>query len=140
MSSVHMMEYLWNIFNQINQSKSHYTCTFSTNSFCSVFTVITIFIGVTLTGADAPEYVIYILAAYVAYQLLIELILEFHECFVVRINEGLLISKCLEKKTSEMFRSLEFSTIVIWLWMFFMTCVITFQLLLLILPLDQYCL
>ncbi|XP_022319684.2 ferric-chelate reductase 1-like [Crassostrea virginica] len=53
-----------------------------------ILAVITIFIGVTLSGADAPEYVIYILAAYVAYQLLIELILEFHECFVVRINEG----------------------------------------------------
>lgn len=131
MSSVHIWWYIY-------QSKSHYTCTFSTNSFCSVFSVITIFIGVTLTGADAPEYVIYILAAYVAYQLLIELILEFHECFVVRINEGLLISKCLNNKNSSMFRSLEFSTIFIWLWMllFFMTCVITFQLLLLILTLD----
>ncbi|XP_061192064.1 ferric-chelate reductase 1-like [Saccostrea echinata] len=53
-----------------------------------VLAVITIFIGVTLSGAGAPEYVLYILAAYTAYQLFIELVLEFHECFVVRANSG----------------------------------------------------
>lgn len=53
-----------------------------------LFAVITIFIGVTLSEAGAPEYVIYILAAYVAYQLFIELVMEFHECCVVRANTG----------------------------------------------------
>lgn len=53
-----------------------------------ILAVITIFIGVTLSEAGAPEYVIYILAAYVAYQLFIELVMEFHECCVVRANTG----------------------------------------------------
>lgn len=53
-----------------------------------ILAVITIFIGVTLSGADAPEYVVYILAAYTVYQLFIELVLEFHECFVVRANSN----------------------------------------------------
>lgn len=53
-----------------------------------ILAVITIFIGVTLAKSGAPEYVVYILAAYVAYQLFIELVMEFHECCVVRVNTG----------------------------------------------------
>ena len=42
--------------------------------------VLTIFIGVTLQVASTPFYVVYILAAYTAYQFLIELVLEIHDC------------------------------------------------------------
>ncbi|XP_025109625.1 putative ferric-chelate reductase 1 homolog [Pomacea canaliculata] len=38
--------------------------------------VITIFFGVKLEGADAPEYIVYVLAAFVCWQILVFLILE----------------------------------------------------------------
>ncbi|XP_059169378.1 putative ferric-chelate reductase 1 [Physella acuta] len=42
--------------------------------------IITIFFGVQLPDADCPYYVVYILAAYVAWQIFVELLLEFISC------------------------------------------------------------
>ncbi|KAL8598989.1 hypothetical protein ACOMHN_006798 [Nucella lapillus] len=42
--------------------------------------VITIFFGVLLGKADAPKYIIYILAAYVGWQVLIQMLLELVQC------------------------------------------------------------
>ncbi|XP_056019741.1 ferric-chelate reductase 1-like isoform X2 [Ostrea edulis] len=59
-----------------------------------ILAVITVFIGVTLSKSGAPDYVIYILGAYAAYQLFIELVLEFHECCVVGANKGKGSAQC----------------------------------------------
>ncbi|XP_076441080.1 putative ferric-chelate reductase 1 [Babylonia areolata] len=45
-----------------------------------ILAVITIFFGVLLTKSDAPTYIIYILAAYVGWQVLIQVMLEIAQC------------------------------------------------------------
>ncbi|KAJ8305769.1 hypothetical protein KUTeg_016314, partial [Tegillarca granosa] len=50
----------------------------------SLFVVVTIFAGIELSKASAPDFMKYILMAYVGYQITVTLVLEIHKYFSSR--------------------------------------------------------